>query len=180
VGTGGRRRSYFVAEDWRDGEQLWQAGSWLSPAISRHQTAMRDSIAVRSEASEFVRLQTFAEAFARDCGLADGERARLLVILEELFTNVVTHGHGVRVAGGTVAVGLAWRRGLVTMDFVDDGLPFDLLAHSGPDLDAPPDQRPVGGLGIASACFGRPSQLWQGRPPQPPSAGTTRRHGREN
>ena len=82
---------------------------------------MRASIALRSEATELVRLQAFAEAFARDCGFADDERARLLVILEELFTNVVAHGYG----AASVAVALGWRRGWLTIDFVDDGLPPD-------------------------------------------------------
>jgi anti-sigma regulatory factor (Ser/Thr protein kinase) len=54
---------------------------------------MRASIHLRSEASELIRLEAFAEAFARDRGLADEERARLLVILEELFNNVVAHGY---------------------------------------------------------------------------------------
>ena len=110
---------------------------------------MRASITLRGEAAEFEHLQAFAEAFARDCGLADDERARLLVILDELFTNVVEHGYGVRVAAGSVAVTLGLRHGLLTIVFVDDGPPFDPLAQSGPDLDAPAEQRPIGGLGIA-------------------------------
>jgi len=110
---------------------------------------MRNSITLRSEAAELIRLEAFAEAFARDCGLADDERAPLLIILEELFTNVVAHGSGARFAAGGVTVALGRRRGLVTIDFVDDGPPFDPLAQSAPDLDAPAEQRPIGGLGIA-------------------------------
>jgi serine/threonine-protein kinase RsbW len=110
---------------------------------------MRASIALRSEATELTRLEAFAEAFARDCGLADDERARLLIILEELFTNVVAHGHGAQFTAGNVAVALGRRRGRLTIDFIDDGLPFDPLAHPGPDLETPAEQRPIGGLGIA-------------------------------
>ena len=109
---------------------------------------MRASITLRGEATELVRLEAFAEAFTRNCGLADDERVRLLVILEELFTNVVQHGYGVQFAAGGVAVTLDWKHGLLTIDFVDDGPPFDPLAHFAPDLDAPPEQRPIGGLGI--------------------------------
>ena len=110
---------------------------------------MRSSINLRGEASELIRLEAFAEAFARDCGLADDERARLLVILEELFTNVVAHGYEGEFEADSVAVALDWRRGRLTINFVDDGPPFDPLAHSAPDLDAPAEQRPIGGLGIA-------------------------------
>ena len=109
---------------------------------------MRASIHLRSEASELIRLEAFAEAFARDRGLADEERARLLVILEELFTNVVAHGYEGEFEAESVAVALDRRRGRLTINFVDDGPPFDPLAHSAPDLD-PAEQRPIGGLGIA-------------------------------
>jgi anti-sigma regulatory factor (Ser/Thr protein kinase) len=110
---------------------------------------MKASIVLRGAAAELIRLEAFAEEFARDCGLAEDERARLLVILEELFTNVVAHGQGVRFGAAAVAVALGCRRGRLTIDFVDDGPPFDPLAHSAPDLDAPAEQRPIGGLGIA-------------------------------
>ena len=126
---------------------------------------MRASINLRSEASELTRLEAFAEAFARDRGLADEERARLLVILEELFTNVVTHGYGGEFEAYSVAVALDWRRGRLTINFVDDGPPFDPLAHSAPDLDAPAEQRPIGGLGIAivRALVDRARYCRQGR-----------------
>lgn len=104
---------------------------------------------MRGKAGELVRLEAFAETFTHNCGLADDERARLLVILEELFTNVVEHGYGgVQFAAGSIAITLGWKHGLLTIDFVDDGPPFDPLAHSAPDLDAPAEQRPIGGLGI--------------------------------
>ena len=110
---------------------------------------MRASITLRGEAAELARLEAFAEKFACNSGLADDERARLLVILEELFTNVVKHGYSAQSAAGSVAVALGWKHGRLTIDFVDDGPPFDPLAHSAPDLDAPVEQRPIGGLGIA-------------------------------
>lgn len=108
----------------------------------------RGSIAVRSQAAELSRLEAFAEAFARDCGLADDERSRLLVILEELFTNVVAHGYGGGFAAGSVGVALGWSPSRLTIDFVDEGPPFNPLAYPEPDLDAPAEQRPIGGLGI--------------------------------
>ena len=105
---------------------------------------MRASIALCSVTAELTRLVAFAEGFARDCGFADDERARLLIILEELFTNVVAHGNA-----QSVAAALGWSRGRLTIDFVDDGRPFDPLTASRMDLDAPGEERPIGGLGIA-------------------------------
>jgi serine/threonine-protein kinase RsbW len=105
---------------------------------------MRASIALCSVTAELTRLLAFAEAFARDCGFADDERARLLIILEELFTNVAAHSNA-----QSIAATLGLSRGRLTIDFVDDGPPFDPLTHLGLDLDVPSEERPIGGLGIA-------------------------------
>ena len=108
----------------------------------------RASITLRAEHAEFTRLQAFADGFARQCGLPDDERSRLLIILDELFTNAVTHGHGPHSAGGTIAVALGWRAGRLRISFVDNGRPFDPLAFRGPDLAGAAEERGIGGLGI--------------------------------
>ena len=108
----------------------------------------RASITLRAEHAELIRLQVFAEGFAQQCGLPDDERSRLLIILDELFTNAVTHGHGPHSAGGTIAVSLGWRAGRLRISFVDDGQPFDPLAFRGPVLVGAAAARGIGGLGI--------------------------------
>ena len=108
----------------------------------------RASITLRAEAAELTRLQAFADEFAHQCDLPDDERSRLLIILDELFTNAVTHGHGPHSAGGTIAVALGWRASRLRISFVDDGRPFDPLAFRGPDLAEAREERGIGGLGI--------------------------------
>jgi serine/threonine-protein kinase RsbW len=108
----------------------------------------RASITLFAEPAEFTRLQAFAVEFAHLCGLPDDERSRLLIILDELFTNAVTHGYRPHSAGGTIAVALGRKRGLLRISFVDDGRPFDPLAFRGPDLEDATEERGIGGLGI--------------------------------
>lgn len=112
----------------------------------------RASITLFADPAEFSRLQAFAVEFAHQCGLPDDERSRLLIILDELFTNVVTHGYGPHSAGGTVAVALGWERDRLRISFVDDGQPFDPLAFRGPDLEDATEERGIGGLGIHIVC----------------------------
>ena len=109
---------------------------------------MRASITLRGDHAELTRLQAFTDEFARACGLPDDERWRLLIILEELFTNAVTHGHRPHPAGGTIAVALGCRAGRLRISFVDDGQPFNPLAFHGPDLEEAAQERGIGGLGI--------------------------------
>ena len=104
---------------------------------------------MRGEVAELNRLEAFAEAFSHDCGLAGDERARLLIILEELFTNTVKYGYPEgAAAAGRIEVGLAVTRGRLEIHFSDNGRPFDPLSHTPSGPDRPPAERPLGGLGL--------------------------------
>jgi serine/threonine-protein kinase RsbW len=109
---------------------------------------MRASITLPSDHAALVKLQTFGGEFAHQCDLPRDERARLLIILEELFTNAVTHGYGDHSETGNITVALQLGVCRIEIDFIDDGRPFDPLSRDPPDLDAPENERAVGGLGI--------------------------------
>jgi anti-sigma regulatory factor (Ser/Thr protein kinase) len=109
---------------------------------------MTASLSLRNDPGELRRLVDFAEMFARHHALPCTERACLLLILEELFTNAVNHGYDGEGRVGTIEVSLAFDVGRLTIEFGDDGKPFDPLLSALPDLDQPAVKRPVGGLGL--------------------------------
>jgi serine/threonine-protein kinase RsbW len=108
----------------------------------------RALIRLRSKASEFPRLVRCVEEFARLHALPSAEQLRLLILLEELFTNVVNHGSGAAMPPRRIEVVLSLNGGELTIDFSDDGRSFDPLFAAPPDLDLPLADRPIGGLGL--------------------------------
>ncbi len=93
----------------------------------------------------------FVESFCEAHGLAPADVMRLTLVVEELFTNTVTHGHGgdcdapVRIALSVTALH-------IELAYDDTAPPFDPVAHlatTAAALDADADDRRVGGLGIA-------------------------------
>jgi anti-sigma regulatory factor (Ser/Thr protein kinase) len=108
---------------------------------------MNSVIGLRGVEAELPRLVEFAEEFACRCALTDAERSRLLIILEELFTNAVRYGYAESLPSGWIEVALAAKAGRIEIDFSDDGRPFDPLAHAPPDFDRPPAER-FGGWGL--------------------------------
>jgi serine/threonine-protein kinase RsbW len=98
--------------------------------------------------AELPRLVELSEKFASRCGLPEPERARLSIIIEELFTNLVRYGYPDGGSGGRVEIALAIKPGRLQIEFSDDGAPFDPLAARSPELDLPATERPVGGLGL--------------------------------
>lgn len=91
-------------------------------------------------------LRGFLERFCASSGVARDDGLRLNLVLEELFTNTVRHGHG----GGSDApvwLTLASADGGVTIVYEDAAPPFNPLART-VDVDLPVEERPIGGLGV--------------------------------
>jgi len=114
---------------------------------------MEARLDLRSDNADLVRLSEFASEFTSRHKLADEDSARLQIILDELFTNVVKYGYeGAAAEGhaeGHIEVTLSLEADRLIIEFVDDGRPFDPLTSSPPDLDLPLEERPIGGVGIA-------------------------------
>jgi anti-sigma regulatory factor (Ser/Thr protein kinase) len=109
---------------------------------------VKASLSLLSEPTELRRMIGFAEGFARRHALPGAERARLLIILEELFTNVVKHGYGSGAPPGNIEVALTFDGERLRIEFSDDGRPFDPLSVALPNIDQPAVKRQIGGLGL--------------------------------
>jgi anti-sigma regulatory factor (Ser/Thr protein kinase) len=118
------------------------------PGVDLPELGVTAQLNLRSDPSEFRRLVSFAEGFGCSRNLPSGERARLLIILEELFTNVIKHSYDNVTRSGRIEVALAFDGERIEIEFSDDGRPFDPLSASLSNLDLPAAQREIGGLGL--------------------------------
>jgi anti-sigma regulatory factor (Ser/Thr protein kinase) len=80
-------------------------------------------------------------------GLAPAAVADMHVALDEVLTNVITHGYPAG-AIGQIRVRLALGGGVLEAEIEDDGAPFNPLGAPPPVLGTPLSERPIGGLGI--------------------------------
>ena len=87
------------------------------------------------------------EAALRGERVPDATVLELRLVAEEVLTNVAKYGHDDG-REHSARLRLEVAAGLVVLEFVDDGRPFDPLAAKAPDLELPSGERPVGGLGI--------------------------------
>jgi anti-sigma regulatory factor (Ser/Thr protein kinase) len=86
-------------------------------------------------------------ALFRAAELPDSTVDELELVLEELLVNIIAYAY-MDEGAGNIVVSAAVERGAVTLEFRDFGRPFDPLEREEPDLDAPVEDRPIGGLGI--------------------------------
>lgn len=93
-------------------------------------------------------VQVFLEAFCADSGLPRQECLRLNLVLEELFTNTVKHGHRGD-CDAPVWIGLKRTGGAVQVVYEDKAPPFNpyaRLPEGSPDTTL--NLRKIGGLGV--------------------------------
>ena len=121
---------------------------------------MRVEGTFRGRLRSFVEVRALAESFGTTVGADQDTTLRVVLVLEELFTNTVTHGYP---AGGEgpVWISLASQGGAIAITYEDAGPTFDPLVDAPAPSLATEGQVP-GGLGLAlvrglsaAASYGR-------------------------
>lgn len=112
---------------------------------------MRDgshTVTVANRLEELERLYAALEGFAQSAGLPDPARRTLLLVAEELFTNVVRHGYSDDAEDGIVAT-VRQVDAHIVLELRDHGRPFDTAGTPRPpDNERPMEDITVGGLGL--------------------------------
>ena len=95
-------------------------------------------------------LNTSLEAVLARHGIDAGVRGDVRLIVEELASNAILHGavDGHQVGQHELSVNIAIDGDLLTLEFRDEGAPFDPLSTEAPDLDVDIMDRKIGGLGL--------------------------------
>ena len=107
----------------------------------------RLTIRLANRVTEIPRSAELVEAFCVRLGVAAAVIFAINVSLEELLANTMAYGYSDDRDHEIVV--LIWREDAdLVIDIADDASPFDPTLVAAPDLDAPPEERPVGGLGI--------------------------------
>jgi serine/threonine-protein kinase RsbW len=109
----------------------------------------RDEIIVRlaNRLEEIERLSEAIEAFIAKHHLPDAVAFAFNLSLDELVTNVILYAFP-DMQDHTIEVRLRLEGGVLHAELSDDGRPFDPLSVPPPNLDAPIEERRIGGLGL--------------------------------
>lgn len=109
-------------------------------------SSLSASLTLSSGKTSLAAANGWFERFLEDARIPDDTCADLLVVFEEVVTNVVTHAY--RSSAGPIEITAERSVDALTLTIRDDGPPFDPVAYPEPDLDLPVEKRPLGGLGV--------------------------------
>lgn len=111
----------------------------------------RITITLKNDLAELERMSAVVEEFGRRHRLAPTALFDLHLALDEVLTNVVSYGYDdTRQHEIVVRLALPSVDGTprIEVEVEDDGRPFNPLEAAAPDVNAPVEERPIGGLGI--------------------------------
>jgi len=108
----------------------------------------RQVLTLRNDLAELSRLTAFVDEFCDVVQPGEDDRMALQLVLEEAVTNVIHHGYTDGQGHDfTVTLQLV-DEGRVCAVVTDDAAPYDPLARPPVDVDAPLEERQIGGLGV--------------------------------
>ena len=105
------------------------------------------SYTFKNDLSELDHLCRKVDRFGQKLGLPKKCLFEIHLALEEHFTNVVSHGYN-DANEHRIKISLAHENNMVEIQIEDDGIPFNPLETSPPDVKCRLEDRKIGGLGI--------------------------------
>ncbi len=120
----------------------------MPATIRKFQYYGLDTLQLPNEREAFTTLKTWLSNISEELGLPEKTKKQLLIVADEIFTNIVTYG-SLR-QDGTVEVKVEFDFALQTlnMTFIDQGIAYNPLEATSPDISKPLSERQTGGLGI--------------------------------
>ncbi len=96
--------------------------------------------------SELDKLRQNLESLGKSFGMSKKGIFQINLALEEVFTNIVSHGFEDKDAHW-IKITIWHQNGMLNICVEDDGIPFNPVEEDVPDLKCPVEDRRIGGLG---------------------------------
>jgi anti-sigma regulatory factor (Ser/Thr protein kinase) len=90
----------------------------------------------------------FVDVRLEEAGCPPKVQMQIDVALEEIYINIANYAYNPETGPATVRVDVSDEPVVVTITFVDHGIPYDPLAKEDPDVTLSAEERSIGGLGI--------------------------------
>lgn len=108
---------------------------------------MTNTLHIKNELSQLAQLSDFLALHAGTGFLSELQLMQVRLALEETVTNVILYAYPGE-KDKDIRIDLTSESGKLKMAVTDSGIPFNPLEKKDPDLTLPPEERPIGGLGV--------------------------------
>ena len=107
-----------------------------------------NELELEADLKNLAEVQAFVDEHLEAADCSPAAQMQIGVAVEEIFVNIATYAYAPENGKATVRVEVSEEPVVVTITFVDHGVPYDPLAREDPDVNLPAGERQIGGLGI--------------------------------
>lgn len=108
---------------------------------------MTSTLHIINELNQLALVSDFVEQEANSIGLEELQLMQVKLALEEAVTNAILYAYPSEEAK-EICIEMDCQNGRLLITVTDSGIPFNPLDKEDPDLTLPPEERPIGGLGV--------------------------------
>lgn len=107
-----------------------------------------EEIVIPAEKENLDEVLAFVDSMLEKCDCPMQTQMAIDIAVEEVFVNIASYAYNPAVGSASIRCAVEGDPPRVTIEFRDGGVPYDPLAKPDPDINAPIEERSVGGLGI--------------------------------
>lgn len=108
---------------------------------------MINTLHIHNELAQLARLYDFLARQSEIYGFNELQQMQIKLALEEVVTNVILYAYPDK-KEQDIRIDISGENRILQFIITDSGIPFNPLEKEEPDLTLPPEERPIGGLGI--------------------------------
>lgn len=112
------------------------------------QGADSNELVIEAATENLQKVQDFVESKLKDADCPMKAMMHINIAVEEIFVNIAHYAYAPGKGNATVRVEISDDPVVVTITFIDKGIPYDPLAKEDPDVTLSAQDREIGGLGI--------------------------------
>ena len=116
--------------------------------INTNKAVSTQTITLTAVPENFAAAQEHVRSFLDSASCSMRTLFELDMVVEEVFINVASYAYPDSTGKVSLDLTLDREQNFLCLTFRDSGIPYDPLRKQSPDLSAPAEKRPIGGLGI--------------------------------
>ncbi|MBQ9031047.1 MAG: ATP-binding protein [Parasporobacterium sp.] len=151
-----RRHSDLTNEEDRATVELWTRNltailehvDFLSFDLHAEETFSGEQLVIEATADNLPHVLAFVNEQLERVNCPIKTQMQISVAAEEIFVNIANYAYAPKTGPATIRLSISEDPAVVTVTFIDSGVPFDPLEKIDPDVSLPAEDREIGGLGI--------------------------------
>ena len=142
------RRNGLETEEGRKKIDFWKNA--LGKLLAENDTLLysMNELDIEADSENLPKVMEFVDRQLEAAGCPPKPQMQISIAVEEIFINIANYAYAPEKGRAIVRVEVSEEPIVVTITFIDKGLPYDPLKKEDPDVTLPADKRDIGGLGI--------------------------------